>query len=231
MTEDRDSGSGASSGPGGESPQYEPPSYGPNPYGPNPYAPSPYGPNPYAPNPYGTGHGDPRPRGRGPAGTSPYGAPQSAQSPYGPPEMLAASADRDRVIDVLTAAYGEGRLTKDEFDMRCARVMSARRYGELTPIVADLPGGSAFGPPSPYPGYYPTIRPPLNGLAVGSLVCSILGFMIPPSMIAGLVMGYVSRGQIRRTGERGDGVAISGLVVGYIALAFWALLVVAATHG
>lgn len=44
------------------------------------------------------------------------------------PSMLAASTDRERTIDVLKAAYGEGRLTKEEFDARSARVLAARTY-------------------------------------------------------------------------------------------------------
>ena len=84
--------------------------------------------------------------------------------------MLAASADRDRTLDVLKAAYTEGRLTKEEFDARSARVLAARTYADLAAIVADLPSGP--GPMAHYQGYYPQMAqtPPTNGLAVGSMV-------------------------------------------------------------
>ena len=84
--------------------------------------------------------------------------------------MLAASADRERTMDVLKAAYGEGRLTKDEFDMRAGQVMAARTYGELSAVVADLPAGPIGGvvpyPPGPY---YPVPVRPTNGAAIAAL--------------------------------------------------------------
>jgi hypothetical protein len=214
VTGEQDSGSGS----GGTPPPQGPPQYGPPSYGTGPYGASPYGASPYG-------------------GAPGFGTPGYAAPGFGAPGMLASSADRDRAMDMLNAAYGEGRLTKDEFDIRCSRVLAARHYGDLAPIVADLPGG-AFTAPVPYQqDYYPAaMRPPLNGLAVGSLVSSIVGVVfLPPATIAGVVMGHAARRQIRRTGHRGDGVAISGLVVGYIGLAFWALiliiLIAVAAHG
>ena len=139
--------------------------------------------------------------------------------------MLASAADRDRTIDVLKAAYGEGRLTKDEFDARSARAMAARRYGDLAAIVADLPVGP-LGTVIPYhqPGYYQAMAPvtPTNGLAIGSLVCGLLGAAAPA-----VILGHLARGQIRRTGEHGDGMAIAGLILGWLAIGGWALFILA----
>jgi len=144
--------------------------------------------------------------------------------------MRAAAADRDRTIDVLKAAYGEGRLTRDEFDTRTARTMAARYYGELAAIVADLPAGPLGHPPVGYqpPGYYPVgvPVPPTNGLAVGSLVCGILEFFtLGVAAVPAVILGHMARGQIKRTGERGDGMAITGLVLGWMAIAGWALFI------
>jgi hypothetical protein len=145
--------------------------------------------------------------------------------------MLASAADRDRTIDVLKAAYGEGRLTKDEFDARSARAMAARRYGDLATIVADLPAGP-LGPVIPYhqPGYYQAMVPvtPTNGLAIGSLVCGILEFFtLGLAAVPAVILGHLARGQIRRTGERGDGMAIAGLILGWLAIGGWALFILA----
>ena len=60
------------------------------------------------------------------------------------PEMRASDADRDRVIDVLRVAAGEGRLTPDEFEERMQGVLSARTFGELASFTADLPPASGF---------------------------------------------------------------------------------------
>ncbi len=144
--------------------------------------------------------------------------------------MRAAAADRERTVDVLKAAYGEGRLTTEEFESRTARTMAAKSYGELAAIVADLPAGPLV---QPAPGYYPPVPvTPTNGLAVGSLACSLIGLVVPLMLIPGLVMGHVARDQIRATKERGDGFAVAGLVFGYLGIACWVLLiaVIAAHH-
>ena len=204
---------GASGVPG--APSYGPPLYGPPGYGQSRYVPPGYWPTSYQRPEYGPQYG--------PA--------------YGQPGMLASAADRDRTIDVLKAAYGEGRLTKDEFDARSARTMAARRYGDLAAIVADLPAGP-LGPMIPYhqPGYYQAMVPvmPTNGLAIGSLVCGILEFFtFGLAAVPAVILGYLARGQIRHTGERGDGMAIAGLILGWLAIGGWALFILvlaAANH-
>jgi Domain of unknown function (DUF1707) len=62
------------------------------------------------------------------------------------PVWLAGSADRERTVGVLRAAFTEGRLNQDELDDRVARAHAARTYGELWALIADLPTG-----PLPYP--------------------------------------------------------------------------------
>ena len=52
-----------------------------------------------------------------------------------------SDADRDRIADRLRAAFGEGRLSAEEFDERLNKVLAARTFGEAQPLVADLPGG------------------------------------------------------------------------------------------
>jgi len=63
------------------------------------------------------------------------------------PAWLAGSADRERTVGVLRAAFTEGRLSQDELDDRVARAYAARTYGDLWALIADLPAG-----PLPYPG-------------------------------------------------------------------------------
>ena len=72
------------------------------------------------------------------------------------PAWLAGSADRERTVGVLRAAFTEGRLTQDELDDRVARAYTARTYSDLWALVADLPAG-----PLPYPGGlpYPQMSP------------------------------------------------------------------------
>src|SRR5579863_3687076 len=78
-----------------------------------------------------------------------YPVPTDEPAEPGPrPEMRASDADRDRVIDVLRAAAGEGRLTPDEFEERMEAVLSARTFGELARFTADLPP-PGLAPPGP----------------------------------------------------------------------------------
>ncbi|MBC9729775.1 DUF1707 domain-containing protein [Streptomyces sp. TRM68367] len=55
------------------------------------------------------------------------------------PEVRASHADRDRFVDVLTVAAGDGRLTAEELDERLEAALSARTMGELVELTADLP--------------------------------------------------------------------------------------------
>ncbi|MFF6986896.1 DUF1707 domain-containing protein [Streptomyces sp. NPDC010273] len=57
----------------------------------------------------------------------------------GTTELRASHADRDRVVDVLTGAAGDGRLTSEELDERVGAALSARTLGELAVLTADLP--------------------------------------------------------------------------------------------
>ncbi|WP_063794246.1 DUF4190 domain-containing protein [Streptomyces graminilatus] len=80
-------------------------------------------------------------------------------------------------------------------------------------------------PPAPYAtwsqGYSPYNRPaPVNGVAIASLVLGILCFV--PAL--GLVLGVVALVQIRKKGERGKGMAVTGSVLSAVGLALWALL-------
>jgi Domain of unknown function (DUF1707)/Domain of unknown function (DUF4190) len=128
-------------------------------------------------------------------------------------QMRAADTDRDRVVGFLSTAYGEGRLTKDEYDDRLESALVARTYADLDRLVADLPAASAAVLPAP-------VRPPVvartNGLAVASLACGIAQFAFGPlGTIPAIVLGHMARSQIRRTGEQGAGLALAGLILGW----------------
>jgi hypothetical protein len=55
--------------------------------------------------------------------------------------LQASHADREHVLDVLKAAFVQGRLTKDEFDMRVGQTYASRTYAELAALTADIPAG------------------------------------------------------------------------------------------
>ena len=58
--------------------------------------------------------------------------------PPSSPALRASDADRDRVIELLRAAVGDGRLDQAEFDERLDAALAARTIDALTPLTADL---------------------------------------------------------------------------------------------
>ncbi len=84
------------------------------------------------------------------------------------------------------------------------------------------PGPYGHGYPPPYG--YPFVRR-TNGLAVASMVLGILWLYWIGSILA-LVFGYTARSQIRQRGEGGDGMAIAGIVLGWIGVGFFCLAMV-----
>ncbi len=80
----------------------------------------------------------------------------------------------------------------------------------------------------PYRGQYPQQT---DGGAIASLVLGIASFVLCMSFITGIpaiVLGHISRSKIRKSGGRlkGDGMALAGLIMGYISLPF--ILIIAA---
>ncbi len=157
--------------------------------------------------------------------------------------MRATDADRDHAGTVLQNAYSEGRLSWPEFDARSTALVRAQTYDQLTALTADLPArapGQApqlySGVPQAYPG---TQYGGTNGMAVAALICGIaqfFGFWLLGTIPA-VVLGHMARTRIRQTGEQGAGMALAGLILGYVGLALsvvavilLVVLVAAASH-
>jgi len=134
-------------------------------------------------------------------------------------KMRAADADRDRVVGFLGTAYSEGRLSKDEYDARLESALAARTYADLDQLVADLPAARATMVPLAAKTTVVTPVARTNGLAIASLACGIAQFAFGPlATIPAIVLGYVARSQIKRTGEQGAGLALAGLILGWAAV-------------
>jgi hypothetical protein len=139
------------------------------------------------------------------------------------PGMRAASADRERAVDVLKAGFAEGRLTQDEYNERMGRAYAARTYAELMALTADLPAGAM-------PAVWPVTvyQPPVttNSLARASLVLGVAEFFtMGLTAIPAIICGHMAKREMRETGQRGEGLATSGLVLGYMAVIFWGVLI------
>jgi hypothetical protein len=67
--------------------------------------------------------------------------------------LRASHVDRDRAVELLRVAAGDGRLTAEELDERLEAALTARTCGELAALTTDLPAipDSAPGTPVPEP--------------------------------------------------------------------------------
>ncbi|GHF20465.1 DUF4190 domain-containing protein [Pseudolysinimonas yzui] len=81
---------------------------------------------------------------------------------------------------------------------------------------AAQPTYPAYGQP-PAAGYY---APPTNTLAILALV---LAFVIAPG---GIICGHIALSQIKRTGEGGRGLAVAGLIIGYVFTGIFVLYII-----
>src|SRR5882672_4622344 len=71
-------------------------------------------------------------------------------------------------------------------------------------------------------------QPPQNSnKAIASLVCGVL-FMCAPASIAAIILGHLALADIKRTAGRmaGHGLAIAGLVLGYVGVGLTAIYIV-----
>jgi len=73
-------------------------------------------------------------------------------------ELRASHDDRDRVVELLRVSAGDGRLTAEELDERLELAMTARTYGELARLVADLPAQGAAASPATAPRAKDVVR-------------------------------------------------------------------------
>lgn len=83
-----------------------------------------------------------------------------------PSRLRVSDEDRHKVAEVLRQAAGEGRIDLDELDERLEATYSAKTYGDLVPITADLPVRTTGSLPAPPPSVPPAVRPAASQPAV-----------------------------------------------------------------
>jgi hypothetical protein len=142
------------------------------------------------------------------------------------PQLRASDADRDRAALRLREAAAEGRLDTDELEERVGAVYGAKWMADLDRLTSDvtpLPPPTPVPPPVPVPPHCYSPYPPVqqtNGLAVASLVAGLVWMWWLGSVCA-VIFGHISLKQINESGGRqsGRGMAIAGLVLGYLGVA------------
>ena len=106
------------------------------------------------------------------------------------------------------------------FCSKCGSPLSAA--ARSTPGPVAVPGGSFATPPV-------TGNPPASGKAIASLVCGIFTFFLPAS-IAAVILGHMAHSEIRKSAGRvgGQGIATTGLVLGYLGIAIIPFILIVA---
>lgn len=104
------------------------------------------------------------------------------------------------------------------------------------PAPSDY-GVSASAPPYTQPGYpaspaYSGYAAPAGGttntLAIVALISGIAGLTLVPFIgsIVGIITGHISLGQIKRTGENGRGMALAGVITGWVGAALTLIAII-----
>jgi hypothetical protein len=149
--------------------------------------------------------------------------------PPGHGHLRASHADRERAIDVLKAAFAEGRLNQEEYTDRVGLAHASRTYDDLGALVADLPVGPfgtlapAPGPLAPVPAPVPPARlrlPPRTSMTPLVIAALIAGIMVPTIAIP--VLAVVACVTLARSGparERRIRLAVAGAVLALLVVA------------
>jgi Domain of unknown function (DUF1707) len=144
-----------------------------------------------------------------------------AAGPAGHGHLRASDADREQVIDVLKAAFVQGRLTRDEFDLRVGQALQSRSYAEQAAVIADLPAGlMTAGKPGIRPRRTRSRAPGNAEVRTGLRVISVATVLAALSWVIAIVAGDSEAAFIAAVWATGVVLAVSALT-GSAALGSW----------
>jgi Domain of unknown function (DUF1707) len=104
--------------------------------------------------------------------------------------LRASHADREQVIETLKAAFVQGMLAKDEFDLRVEQTFASRTYAELGAVIPDIPIGLTMAKPLEHDWAQGEARIPRPGLVLGvgtMLYAGAWAFLLPKGALGALV--------------------------------------------
>lgn len=186
--------------------------------------------SPYAP-PTGDASSDGAPSASGSASEAPA---TPAPAPGAAPDAPYGSAP-------AAPAYGAPATPPYDVAGDAASTYGAPAYGAPA-YGAPAYGAPAYDSPSGAPAYdqatatygapaygYGYAAARTNTLAIVSFIASLAGVFVLPviGQIAGVVMGHISLSQIKSRGEKGRGLALAGVIIGYATLALGVLAIIA----
>lgn len=111
--------------------------------------------------------------------------------------LRASDADRERVVDLLKAAYAEGLLTRDELAERVGRALTARTHADLAISTLGIPSGGAAAYEGPAtPGAPRPVRHRRPGALAKAGACALaaLAMMLIDGALTGTGAGPMANG-------------------------------------
>jgi len=100
--------------------------------------------------------------------------------------VRASDADREQAIDALKAAFVQGRLSKDELEVRAGLAFASRTWAELTAVTAEIPVVPIEAQLPSKPAWADTPKR-LNRKAAAWGACAIV---LPPALGAAFLTFY-----------------------------------------
>ncbi|MEO3827282.1 protein kinase [Actinomadura sp. B10D3] len=140
--------------------------------------------------------------------------------------QAAQAGDPAAMRNLAALLNGQGRTAEAESWNRYADAIAARPAAYPQQQQPAGYHGQPTQPPHQYAaGYHPHAKPPMNSLAIYAVSMGAVGLITCglPSIPA-IVAGHMAWVRLRRSGERGMGLAVTGIALGWIMVAFWALI-------
>lgn len=104
---------------------------------------------------------------------------ERAANAEGMGQLRASHADREHIVGVLKAAFVQGMLTKDEFDLRIGQVLASLTYAELAATTADIPPGL-----TPIQPLFPSQRDASDHKALKAWACLTGTFLVVAAVVS-----------------------------------------------
>jgi hypothetical protein len=113
--------------------------------------------------------------------------------------MRVSNDDRERVAQVLHNAMAEGRLTVNELEERLDKVYASKTFGDLEPVLRDLPVGSPLASlPVPATSTAPVPSNRIGGRGTSSTAIAVMSgtdrkgvWTVPPTFTSFALMGGI----------------------------------------
>ena len=155
------------------------------------------------------------PHGDAPTSGAAVTAPTSGAAAVAPTSGAAVTA-----ADPPSAAASEPAAASNEGGPAAFAGAGPPTVGPVAPTA-----GAPF-PNQPYAWSYPPLNRRLNNMALASMIVSLASFLTCPLLgLLGVYLGTRARNEIKTRGDDGDGMALAGIVAGWVAAGLSVLLV------